>query len=980
MYKLSDSGILISLFGLGPGRENEFCEKKLKPLLKHYRDESLKPTMSKYLTQSLGLSPISAKQKLEEELGSLYKPLIYSTFGEFDLAAIMVIDDMDILSRLSLIDMCRTQQFIFGSLPCSSEKLAHLFTDNKSNESRKKNNLIGIAQLKINSFYNIEYGNELMEPIETLILQHCGKKACGGIRVKYENEKEDITPPTLGNLTRIFIIDSLGWNEITLLMLSNNYSDIMQIFMDLKNTTFNDLQEALGKDNQQLPDPKLIERILSNSNSKYSNLHLFSATNLILGFKYSLFEKFLEKDFDLALIEKNLPPDEVDELKKCRVKPLTFIMTKPGHESELTRGIPPLFNTNEATTQGEKEKAIKIVYSGKENVVVTYPCDYFREQKMSSGECFYPMNIYGADCSDIKKCRNLNNYQNNKNPIFINFLELLSNLNKLRFSSDTQHHIFETKTNIGVEVDFEKRDIPPEHLRLVQFVREKAGFDFYEIKDMRDTLRKINISRNLISLFAHAFSIFNITAKDYACLDSYIELFPYLNSLKDYVNDFTILIESLSVNHNTNLKDIINDLNNGRQLDNRSNRLFVKWGNSGRLLSKALDYFHKAFTQRFSSGFYTQELTDITMYYKGGAQQILTCMDGFLNALLSGLVKEPQDQFGLTLISSVPEITVTNILGPVIEMNLFHLYQPERWVNLFHEIGHYLYFTKDEIFQLEIEELNKIKKILLEKPQYFADVLFKMIEEVFCDLFLFYFGFLGDKDLFFKHFWGYYFCRPHPWAEVAAYNYRFYLVLHLCCGTTINDFFKNWEDFKNRSPWRIDLNYKTFNKNSLHTFNGFVGERFGKNRPILDILESVKEKIEKKVQTLFLQAEYATIKDFREQNEEIANMFANLESGELYFNTDGDFFKFVVKLNYAYLKKVMGAVTDGKEFLQRDRNENLPLFNQNSGPLMWESLGTLFSSDPMLRKKYFLYRMTFLRSLWDSAMKNKSKILEKCLS
>ncbi len=958
---ISELGVLISLFGVGPGQEIDFHNNHLKKFYEEYKSTH----------QEIIESYLAAKYKNGDEIerildnfSSLYKPATYCTFGSFDLATITLIDDFDVFLRLPFLNKPTIHQFIYGSLPTESISLKN---DIIKNPHQLYEKLIGIAQFKINSLYNIEYGNHLANPIKELILDHTSWAQCG---VRSDNRnKERIHIPEGPNSSRVFIIDSMGWNEITLLIFANNYSDIMQIYADLRKITFQNIENFFPSDIRKKDFSDLL---------KNEDIHLFSTTNIILGFQYDILANLVDCDFNKDNILSNLNnhKDILDELKGNRVRPFTSIYTKPGHISELTKKIAPHFDSD---TEGGK--TLKIVFNGWNNTVLEYPCNYYNE---GINTCSFPKDIYRPLCNDF--CSVINRHDANNNYNFIDLPSFLADLYKLRFDDATRKHMYGTITNVGIEVSFETKNISDIHLTIADDLQSKCGFDHDKIANLLKFLIKCNASDNLITLFSHAFSLFNNMVKDYPCIDSYLELYSFLNGLCDYISWIEAQVNILERDCGGTIKGVINKYNASGADNIRGSGydLFKDLEMLHKIFPDALECFHKSFTQRFYSGLYTKDITDITMYYKGGSQHILTCMDGFMNSILSFMVSEEKNRFGLTQISCDQGINCTPLIGSVIKMNLSHLYQPEKWSNLYHELGHYILNSDNRFKDIGINLKTKtdiIHKIRHETIYNFRQLAFA-INDVFCDLFLCHFGFLDNIELYSKHFWGSFLATPHSEELMISLLYRYCLVMEICYSKDrlfcIDTFLK----YKNNSPWNMDISLCNMNndgkieaerlKDKMDLFDKLINEQ---NANPMSILKDANQIIINSHPHI----NFNQIGNYRIQKS-IIKMEGDIKDGNIIYKENADDFgEFVIKLNYAYLKSIYELIKDDEIFLIRDEM-NLPSFNENAAPLMIDSLGTLFSADPETRKIYFRMRMTFLRSLWGESQEYKMYNLRSLLS
>ena len=988
-YQLSDTGVLISYYGVNPGSEADFYDTQIKAFLTNYKsptkssgetsssDQGLLSTLKSYYLAK-GNTLYDTIPKIKKEMQSLYTPATYCVFGEYDLATILLVDDYDILNRLSLFDKCRNQQFIYGSLLTNSERLKLLFENNSINT---KDNpfyhtyLIGMAQLKFNPLFDIQYGTDLFNIITNIMNVHIGYK---------------VKSKSFENQTKAYFIDTLGWNEITVLIFANDYTDIMQLYADYRKLTLDEIiKKGLLNYNADI-----LNNIKSKIGTNDLNLHLFSSSKITLGFHYDIFDKIILNN------DARLP-----ELDECYVKPIIYLSSKPGHTAELTETLPPHYNKNTTNI-----KAKKLMYNGTYNAIRNYPCEYFTESFVNNQEprCLYSLE-YEANCLLNGNCATINRYGNGNNPALIPFKYFLKDLYTIRNDANINRHLYDSKTNLGIEVDFELKDISHDHTSISNKITEHTGYDTADINNLKDTLRKIQIPKYLITLFTHTFSMFNVRIRDYQSMDTFLELYPYLNGLHEFVVGYNKALDNLTITNRT-LKQIIyyfqrhlDDIKSPQVKD--SIDYYRKWIDTQIMLPRNIEKFNQSFTQRFYSGLYMHDLTDISIYYKGGAQQILSCINGFYNLIRDSFITDI-NKGSLVVITSDPEIHIEEINGQVINVNSYYLYHPEMWVNLFHEIGHHIILHDKEPQYKDILELIKFVKHECgvyenkmnsdgplnrkgnESKMALLLCLHRSLEEMLGDLFLLIFGFLNDYEMYFKHYWGCFLSLPRSESDIKLGYFRFFFIYEMLLSEKeCNEFKNRWIHVFKNNPWinnniipeertiesyanEISSNYETLkNKLKLHGILNVtvLNERYGlKNADYLTLTSKL-------LKNMYHGLMY-TKKQLNINKDTIAKYQGLLKKG-IAINIDKPFNKNAIELNYAYLANIYEMIQSDSIFLLRDVDGNLPHFSLESSPYMFDSFGLIFISDIGYRKEYFRNRMTFIRSLWGIASKQKADLL-----
>ncbi|MBU1702229.1 MAG: hypothetical protein KJ970_21185 [Candidatus Eisenbacteria bacterium] len=294
-----DYGLLVSLFATRHGRDREAVKRIAERggILDNY-NLRLRDTISKYHRVKEGQD--------EEGLADwLYRAHVFSLWGPFDVGLITLIDDFEVASHLGKCDSITAEQLLVHAIPDLTVRDDHsgharLILDPKEFYSPEAPiytsfPLIGILQIKLNALLRIAFGNKLLYRTIGSIIQCCGDM----------NTKD----------MRVLILESLGWNELTLLIHAKSFASIATFIELVRSTRFDDL--GLSATEQ---DFKSIEPFYGDTENLMTG-HLIATTQTICGQTWNSYNSERESPSP----RKNQTPSY------DKVAATSSITTKPGH-------------------------------------------------------------------------------------------------------------------------------------------------------------------------------------------------------------------------------------------------------------------------------------------------------------------------------------------------------------------------------------------------------------------------------------------------------------------------------------------------------------------------------------------------------------------------------------------------------------------------------------------------------------------------
>ena len=302
---LDDAGVSIGLVSLPFQQERLFFRKEIVPIFEGYR---------KNVRTHLQHRDDAAMA----DFGALYRPLPYYLFGRFDLALLYLVDDHDF--------SCRTLRPFHPKAPGGDKRYPENFVYKvlfgptprfTAVEEKPKGiislfakigtpPLIGLTQLKVNNSLLLGGGATFLRLIVNFI-------------------KEKSQALEADRDTRLIILESYAWHEITLVMLGPSYTRMLKFASQLRDASYSDLVDAANdraKDDSQRKELREEFRSLNHlagpelqwSRLNVSRAPLFGNLTTTLGFDFRMFR-------NRDLLDRVDPSDRVHLASRWYVKP-----------------------------------------------------------------------------------------------------------------------------------------------------------------------------------------------------------------------------------------------------------------------------------------------------------------------------------------------------------------------------------------------------------------------------------------------------------------------------------------------------------------------------------------------------------------------------------------------------------------------------------------------------------------------------------
>lgn len=301
---------LISLLGTAPGHWDE--------IINTYSDRNnrFKDQLKDHVTQYNAISARTTEnERLELYLNHIYNPQFFRIFGTFDLAVMDLIDDLDVINRLSNLKSTTSQQFVVGCVPIF--KSLGLFDNNTLSEDFNNGTLgefplFAIAQFSISPLLKILYGNYIIQKTMQVI-----------------NENHFFTEEYKNNTFKAYGILPLCWSDIAIIFFSKNYTNVANTVIDLRKFKLFDILDKQAFENQLPYNIKKIffHKLFENTSVDQDSIenHLFNKSYSIFGFNQKIYEK----------IKGGTKKKYFQGIIKGDIQTLIKFACKPGHSKDM---------------------------------------------------------------------------------------------------------------------------------------------------------------------------------------------------------------------------------------------------------------------------------------------------------------------------------------------------------------------------------------------------------------------------------------------------------------------------------------------------------------------------------------------------------------------------------------------------------------------------------------------------------------------
>ena len=513
------------------------------------------------------------------------------------------------------------------------------------------------------------------------------------------------------------------------------------------------------------------------------------------------------------------------------------------------------------------------------------------------------------------------------------------------------------------------QDISENHLYTQKLITSHFnGFSYNEIDYLVKELRKRGFPPPLLAEIRNAFGLFNSCIRNQYLFDLFIELFPfmvsYYNGLKYYIREY----DELSLE--------------------KKDRLLWRYAENAR---ESINYIEKAVVCRMESGYLRNEMMDSNAFYKGGCQDLLSILNGLNNVILR-LANYIGERGSLIFLGNEAGITTNPFgMGSIIECDAPRLFEPESMVDIIHEAGHHLLITSN--FK-DLKE--KIEKFSLRNED--STSMHNLLNDIFCDICLFLFGFLKSENFYSRHYWNNCYSNfkyksisiENTSIDLCLKSLRYILVLFTISEQFDDEPLKgNFENLKrllcknyiyHKSLLRFQDDHTEESVMLKNLFDAFV-ESIEENG---NIINDIKKTVLNNVTKCFSHCTDLHTLDiiFNDmQNDSINTYYEKLKKGTpIIYNMENYYscIKHVSKLTFSFTYYLFNDVMKNLkgQYIHSDKSKlKFECFSNNI--MRYKDFGGYFIAGDSFRGEHFKVQYAYLMSLWDVTIKEKSDLAER---
>lgn len=609
--KIDPHGLFIGLVNLPLTQEESFNENFVENIFKSY-SESLRNISGTNLHDSL------------------YKPISYILFGNYDMGIISLVDDSVfslqkfkpnseiILDNSENTDLNINYNFNYQVLHCSKfnynipkNTLLNLFEEIVLPKPNKDSaSFISITTLKIRSSLIIGSGIRINQLIHEAI-DNCIK-----------NEEKKI---------KYIVLETNSWHEYVILLFSNDIDLLCKKVVEIRDLKFESIKKLdilQLKDNSKIYKKSLLYKLKKEISE---NEQIFSTSYTYLGLDYRV------------LLDKEL----IKNLKDSKLKVALKWHTKPGHTERLISIVNKHINSK--THNKKFDNKINAIYGNGD-----LEFDFFDDIK----------KIVGYYSEMINESKNESNS--------------ISNAKEVRNLSRKTRSIPKLEIVVSPNENFSDLDINT----VRNFIEEKLSITKKELIHVDVTLCKHNVSKAVRQRILKLLNNYNSGIQDTSLYIYFIDLRPFVKNIISYAN-------SLEKAKNVDSYDIHSKLN------------------------QIANIFDLAYRNRIHHSNRTIELSDFSLEFNGGIQQVVSAYDTIFKIF--------RDNFSYNKgkeIYPIKSSFLTYFCGEpgvysgldFLQLNISQLIQPEVFIaSIFKEsLNNYIPSSKHSY-----EDITKFKNLIL---------------------------------------------------------------------------------------------------------------------------------------------------------------------------------------------------------------------------------------------------------------------------
>jgi len=679
---LNDFGVLLSFHSTLPGRSDTAC-KEIREQYEKYRKHT-RECISLYEKIE---SPEAATKEYKNalaEFDQLYYPFYYYLFGQFDLAAVSLVDSFLLASQLGIPSAASLQVTMHGVPIVEADKTQkkflrspqklYSFTPESPATGRpatmplcRSYPLIGISKLKVNPVLLLASGAGIV------------RKIIQALPGRIQNVLQETGKPQ----PQITILESLGWTELTLIIHAYNFTDVSHVILAVRELRLSDILPSTPEFSD--PENQLIKAFYQTSLTEPAAglINAFSASWSTMGMDTELYHWLEDRPQRHAFGYPSMTKAQADELLGAisgRLLADIGFNTIPGHlrnladvlseyEKNLTGPVTDLSTETAGAAVNQptapKKQWFLLSRPGKSDLAWRISCGLEKPhtaQGTVDFSCQRPFIETGAFLREMVEIdKQVNPPHGGDGPA-------------------PRPMIYRYNTSLAIPVDLEAFSFAAPAPSMLQNLQALQIRDLFvdrsqepPVDRFRKNLRRLQLPRHLMSELYSLIDVYDALICDPVLFDSVVELGPSMIAL---------------------MYQLMTCASYPPDVENQTENLYTVLLNE---LTHSLQNLRAGLSNRYNASLPLTELSDITLEFKGGIQHLLTSIDGMIASVLSAL-SDPNSIHKawrkLTGFSVIGEYRQGHIdilpIGAVVHHNVIEMMQPEWLVNCYHEAFHYL--------------------------------------------------------------------------------------------------------------------------------------------------------------------------------------------------------------------------------------------------------------------------------------------------
>lgn len=631
-------------------------------------------------------------------------PQFFVAFGPFDNIVRFDVDDFSLVSRISSLHGVSAQQIQCAYTLWDSPGLGDMDPFWKP--------FCCITQLKIQNHLMLGCGPEIEEAVAELLAK---------VLQEYLSQSQE--------KPEIEVMASLGWEEYHLFMRNaRGYDKLFKPVVEkIRGLTLEDLEPILRERGMEVD---------KNTGISLKEKHLFLTSYTTPAYCLKLghyleeqFTKILKEKGQLSfLCSKDLDIDGLfrenrelpDEFGEDELSISTRLSIKPGHLSEVRETI---FKVLDITGLDRKRQCDDLFCVGRYDIYLwldeRMTCKVFvalfELLRFSLGGCLGRMGRY---LDFLNKARYYNSFT---------IISLIDAHEKEAISGSNEGAFIGQMEKICLGKG--ERDIIIETFKKRPILKDK-------------------VPNSIVIGLTRIFSLFDSCIMDRFMCDSFIDMYPFMQRVRDIID---------SVEEERNEPGIFSFTASNTGVNGQKEKILLQesrkkysQGPLVKVFHEAIQHFYRGYMNRYLSSYPMMDKNETGIDFSGRLHRILSAITGMQNLLLDDL--DCHLKKGFNVIGTYPNIRIHRGSFNISESNVFHLFQPEIFYSIYHEIMHtFIHSNSLKYLRMKLNELIKMAPDDL--PPHRSEDTSVLIQEIVGDVFLLKNSFYKNFTLFAFWYW-----------------------------------------------------------------------------------------------------------------------------------------------------------------------------------------------------------------------------------